>query len=200
MKKTNRLVFIDDSGDPGFALTKGSSDFLVMAAIVIESPATAEKIAETIQGVVSLLKLGRNFEFKFHKMSKKHRVVFLEKIVSSDFFIDVVVIDKRDRSSIDNLYAHAVKLLLLNSKDVIEYSVIKIDGQINHILKNEIQKYAKAIFGTSVTVGFSRSNNRLIQLADVVAGSVRRSFDETKTDRTIYMLILKKKIRKMSHI
>lgn len=37
-------------------------------------------------------------------------------------------------------------------------------------------------------------NNGLIQMVDMIAGSVKRSYDESKTDSQIYKKIIKKHI------
>ena len=43
------LIFIDDSGDPGFKLDKGSSAFFVIALIIFDDELEAEKVALAIK-------------------------------------------------------------------------------------------------------------------------------------------------------
>ena len=42
---TKQLVFIDDSGDPGFKLNRGSSKHFVIACVIFDDPLDAEETA-----------------------------------------------------------------------------------------------------------------------------------------------------------
>lgn len=63
MKK--ELVFIDDSGDPGFKST--SSANLVMAAAVFIDADEADKLSKRISEYQKSLSWRKNVEFKFSK-------------------------------------------------------------------------------------------------------------------------------------
>lgn len=43
------IVFIDDSGDPGFKLDKGSSAFSVITLVIFDDALEAEKVALAIK-------------------------------------------------------------------------------------------------------------------------------------------------------
>lgn len=43
------LVFLDDSGDPGFKLDRGSSAFFVIACVIFEDKLDAEEVSLTMK-------------------------------------------------------------------------------------------------------------------------------------------------------
>lgn len=51
------LVFIDDSGDPGFKINRGSSRYFVIALVIFKDELEAEKTA------VAIKELRRSFKF-----------------------------------------------------------------------------------------------------------------------------------------
>ncbi len=61
------IIFIDESGDPGFKTNRGASRYFVLAALVIED-------IEVIPSICSdreLKKISCNGEIKFSKTNKK---------------------------------------------------------------------------------------------------------------------------------
>jgi hypothetical protein len=65
------LVFIDDSGDSGFKLDKGSSAFFVIALVIFDDELEAEKTAIAIKGLKRDLGFPDNLEFKFFRVLEK---------------------------------------------------------------------------------------------------------------------------------
>ena len=74
------LVFIDDSGDPGFELDKGSTIFFVISCVVFDDELEAEKTAVAIKELRRKLKFPETVEFKFSQSSKITRTKFLETV------------------------------------------------------------------------------------------------------------------------
>ena len=74
-----QLVFIDDSGDPGFKNT--SSDNFIMAAAVFIEPKVAESLSKRISEYRNSLGWQSDYEFKFAKI-RKDIIVELLKIAS----------------------------------------------------------------------------------------------------------------------
>ena len=64
------LVFIDDSGDPGFNFKKGSSRFFIIAAVIFNDELEAEKTAVSIKELRRKLNFPDDVEFKFNKSRK----------------------------------------------------------------------------------------------------------------------------------
>ena len=68
------LIFVDDSGDPGFRIEKGSSTHFVIAMVVFDDPLEAEKTSLAIKELRRKLKVSDLFEFKFNKTNRKFRI------------------------------------------------------------------------------------------------------------------------------
>ena len=78
-----QLIFIDDSGDPGFK--SDSSDNFVMAAAVFIESKVAEEIMREIDEYRKNLGWKYNHEFKFTKNPKNIIADLLQKINKYDF-------------------------------------------------------------------------------------------------------------------
>ena len=204
MKK--ELVFIDDSGDPGFKST--SSANLVMAAAVFIDADEADKLSKRISEYQKSLSWRKNVEFKFSK-DLKSVIIDLLKITSEyDFEIYAVYINKNKFRKImpvidkTKLYNWTIVELLKNIPFV--DAKISIDGRsskqnmlktasyIRHEIKNDRK---------NVEIRFEESkHNNLIQLADLIAGSINRSLSQDKTDAKVYIKLLNSKIKLIKEI
>ncbi len=88
------LVFIDDSGDPGFKIEKGSTPFFVIAMVIFDDELEAEKIAVAIKQLKRDLKFSDDTEFRFFKTRNENKIRFLETINPFKFKIRCLVVDK----------------------------------------------------------------------------------------------------------
>ncbi|MFH1889993.1 MAG: DUF3800 domain-containing protein [Candidatus Kuenenbacteria bacterium] len=200
------LVFIDDSGDPGFKLDKGSTKFFVISVIIFDDELEAEKTAIAIKELRRFLKFPDDMEFKFNKSSKIVREKFLRTINPFCFKIRSLIIDKglirsdelkRNKNS---FYSYAIKTALKHSNNSILNAKIKIDGNGDRTfrknflsyLRRQLNSKEKRIIKNCKLV--SSRGNVLIQMADMIAGSARRSCDKSKTDARIYKNIIKRHI------
>ncbi|MBI2008157.1 DUF3800 domain-containing protein, partial [Candidatus Amesbacteria bacterium] len=112
------LVFIDDSGDPGFKVKKGSSPVFVIACVIFDDELEAERSAVTIKRFRRNLKKSDRFEFKFNKGNRETRIAFLECIRGFNFRVRAIVFDKSKirsdelKSSKQSFYSYAIKMVL----------------------------------------------------------------------------------------
>ncbi len=74
------LVFIDDSGDPGFKLDRGSSLFFVIAMVIFDDDLEVEKIAVAMKQLKRDLGFSEDTEFRFFKTKRENRIKFLNTI------------------------------------------------------------------------------------------------------------------------
>lgn len=88
------LVFVDDSGDPGFKFDSGSSKFFVIACVVFDDNLDAEEAALKIKRLRRSLKWRDDHEFKFNKTSKDIRMAFLREVRDCNFRIRAIIADK----------------------------------------------------------------------------------------------------------
>ena len=202
-----QLVFIDDSGDPGFKV--GSSAYLVMACAVFMSDDTAEQVSGAIRQLRKDRNLNERYEFKFHT-TKKSLIEELLTIVSEyDFKVSAIYIDKSKTKDFfylvdrPKLYNWAMKELLMRLP--LKDARIRIDGrsskehmrQTSTYLRKELNKKSHKI----LNVRFEDSTrNDLIQLADLIAGSVNRSLQKDRDDAKEYLKIIKSKVDQIAEI
>ncbi len=200
------LVFVDDSGDPGFKLKKGSSRFFVITLVIFDDELEAEKTAVAIKELKRTLRFPDDVEFKFNKSRRDVREKFLQAVNPYKFRIRSLVMDKSIiqsqelRTNKGSFYAYAIKIVLKHSNDSILDAKIKIDGSGDRIfrrsfltyLRKQLNSKHKRIIKNCKIV--DSKGNVLIQMADMVAGSIRRSYDTSKADVSCYKDIIKKHI------
>lgn len=142
------LVFIDDSGDPGFKLGKGSSRFFVISLVIFDDPLEAEKAAVAIKGIRRSLDFPDDVEFKFSKSKKNVREKFLQGINHFKFRIRSLIIDKtKIKSAIlqndkNSFYGYAIKTVLKYSRSIVN-ARIKIDGSGDRVFRRSFLAYLR---------------------------------------------------------
>ncbi|MCX6734905.1 MAG: DUF3800 domain-containing protein [Candidatus Peregrinibacteria bacterium] len=200
------LVFIDDSGDPGFKLDKGSTKFFIISLVIFDDDLEAEKTAVAIKDLKRELKFHDKSEFKFYKSSKDVRQKFLNKVCGFQFRVRSLVVDKSIirskelRSNKNSFYGYVIKTALKYSDGKIKNAKIKIDGSGDRVFRKSFLSYLRRQLN-SVDLKImdncklvDSQQNVLIQLADMIAGSVHRSYNTEKDDHKIYKAIIKKRI------
>lgn len=199
-------IFIDDSGDAGFKIEKGSSRYFVIAAIIFDNELEAEKTAEVIKRARCDMNFPDNVEFKFNKARKDVRLKFFEAVRLCNFRVRSIVVDKsilRSQeltSNKEKFIAFFIKSLLRHNNNTIKEASIKIDGSGNRELRRLFLNYLKKELNTAdsrIIKGCRLVNSKLnvlIQLADMVAGATRISRETGRTDSTIYKEIIMNRI------
>jgi len=193
------LVFIDESGDTGRKIGKGSSQYFIVVLVMFEENDDAIACDQRIALLHKELHLPVTYEFKFNKMRKDTRMAFLRAVSPYDFFYFGIVINKDPKkltgtgfSVKESFYKYACSLVFSHAKPNLKNAIVVIDGSGSRAFKRELQSYLKRKVGDpikKVKIQSSHSNN-LIQLADVVAGSLHRSYTQ-KDDRNDYRPLLK---------
>ena len=202
-----QLIFIDDSGDPGF---KGatSANFVMAAALFIE-PKVATEINKAISDFRKSLGWQDEAEFKFRKTNKKIIKRLFNIVAKYDFKIYAVYVDKSSYKQIlpvfdkEKLYNWTVKELLKIIP--LDNAYVKIDGRASREHKRRISSYLRH----EINIGERKIRqikpedsvkDNLIQLADLVAGSINRSFQSEKTDAGDYLALFKKKVAQIKRL
>jgi len=195
MPKT--LVFIDESGDAG--LTGSTSSCFIMAAVVVMSEDDALAICKKIHEFKKINGLSEQYEIKFSKTRKDIIKALLRHLSSCDYQVYGIVIDKEksnyktfDRYS---LYNHVLVELL----KTLPFASVKVtlDGEAGKKYQKSTTAFLRRqLVGKMQIDGFKYANSSSLdelQLADVVAGSINRSFSNLKDARD-YLDILNDKI------
>ena len=192
------LIFIDESGDAGLNLDKGSSKYFVIILVIFEDNEEAIACDKRVNLLKRELGLPENYEFKFHRTRKDQRIKFLEAVLPYQFFYFGIVINKskiygRGFKIKESFYKYTCNLVFQNAKPYLEKSVFVFDGCGSRQFKKQLKTYLrKKLWGgliKKIKIQNSR-NNTLIQLADMIAGSIYRSFTQ-KDDAVIYREIIK---------
>ncbi len=200
------LVFIDDSGDPGFKIDRGSSPVFVIACIIFDDELEAERTAVHIKEYRRRLKKSDRFEFKFNKSDKKTRLKFLEEISQFHFRIRVIVFDKAKIQSFElktskhSFYNYAIKMVLKHSFGTIKEAKIRLDGHLDRIYKREVIRYLRKELNNREERVFQKlqfvdsKTNVLIQTADMIAGAIHRKYVKRNTDSKDYFAVIRRKV------
>ncbi len=200
------IIFIDDSGDPGFKIGKGSSEVFVIALVIFDDPLDAKETALKIKRLRQSLGHHEKYEFKFNKCSKAFRRKFLSTVVDSKFRVRAIVMPKKKiygkelRRSRESFYNYAIKMVLKHHGGTIADAKVRLDGHgdrgfkqaMTGYLRRELNTPAKRVFKDLKIV--DSHTNVLIQLADMVAGAIHRSYYADKTDKDSYRGIIAKRI------
>jgi hypothetical protein len=202
------LVFLDDSGDPGFKVKKGSSPCFVIALAIFDDHLEAEACAVEIKKLRRELRLSDHFEFKFSKCCDRFRQAFLSRVAPFKFRVRAIVMRKDAiyspelRESKESFYNYAIRMVLQHSFGKIKRARLKMDGHEDRAFRRELHSYLRKQLQTNkdgepiledVRIVDSKSNV-LIQLADMVAGTLRRHAQQDKEDAVLYRRIIEKRI------
>lgn len=200
------IIFIDDSGDPGFKVGKGSSEVFVIALVIFDDPLDAEETALKIKRLRQGLGHHEKYEFKFNKCNKDFRCKFLSAVADSKFRVRAIVMAKKNiygaelRRSRESFYKYAIKTVLKHHDGTISDAKVKLDGHGDRgfkqamisYLRKELNNPARKVFKDLKIV--DSHTNVLIQLADMAAGAIHRSYYVDKSDKDLYRGIIAKRI------
>lgn len=201
-----QLVFIDDSGDPGFKTGASSSTFVLAAALFID-PETATAVNKEIANYRKALGWKDGHEFKFRTATKDIKLGLLRVVNQYDFDIYAVYVNKAKYPNMFRL-ANSRKLYNWATKELLSImplnkAAIRMDGKYTKQYKLRVKTYIRRelnVGGNKRISDFSTSDSRrdnLIQLADIIVGSINRSLQADKTDSRDYIRIIQKKIVKL---
>lgn len=195
------LVLIDESGDPGFRLEKGSTPIFAVSMVIFNEFKEAERCSARIAALQK--QLGVNREFKFNKSHNNVRDAFFKGVCGYDFTVRALVVDKAKIQSAylkgnkEQFYSFFLKLLLKHDGGALANASVKIDGSGNRIFKKELRAYLARELVTGkvskVKLVDSKGDN-LIQLADMTVGAIARSYRTDRADADRWRGMLKPRI------
>ncbi len=183
------LAFLDESGDAGVNARPGSSRYFVLTVVLFNDHDEATLADKQIAMLRRDLGLAKEFEFKFNKLNRHLRSQFLTRLVEADFQYLAVAIDKEKLSSRqelqESLYRRALELLFGLTMSSLSKATVIIDGEAEREFRRALSAFLRQQIGEPgaihrLKLQDSRSNN-LIQLADMVSGSVLRTCQTRQT-------------------
>jgi len=200
------LVFIDDSGDPGFKLDRGSTSHFIIAMVCFDDELEAEKTAIAIKELKREFGFSEEMEFRFFKSSKNVRVKFLEAIKKFKFRIRCLVVNKSIihsdelKSNKNSFYAYFIKEILKCGNNTILNAKVRMDGSGDRIFRRNFFTYLRLELNTDEKKIMhncrmvNSKSNVLVQMADMIAGSINRAENKDKKDCQVYKKIIQNHI------
>lgn len=181
------LVCIDENGCTGFKLDRGSKPYFIIAMVIFKELHEAEQCSKAIQDLKTQLRI--KTEFKFRKSHANVKEAFFLCVKKYQFTVRAIVVDKRNiyskylRDSKSHFYNYFVHLLMKNDNNILQGANVKIDGSGDRPFRQELNRYLRQQLGAGVIKKFrfvdSKKDN-LIQLADMVAGAIAKSYQNHK--------------------
>ncbi|MBI2103572.1 DUF3800 domain-containing protein [Candidatus Woesebacteria bacterium] len=200
------LVFIDDSGDPSFAIEKGASKVFVICCVIFKDELEAEKTAVAIKELRRRLKFSDKVEFKFNGSSYETRLEFLKAIKPFSFKIRALVVRKEKirseqlRANKQSFFGYFIKMVLKYNAGTILDAKVRIDGSGDRLFRRRFLTYLRKQLNTRQRKIMKNARlvdsktNVLIQMADMLAGTIRRYKEGEKKDASEYWKQIEGKI------
>jgi hypothetical protein len=197
-----QLLFLDDSGDPGFKLNKGSTDYFVVACVIFDDPLDAEETALYLKKYKNEIGKSETFEFKYSKTNDDIIKKALSVVSKCKFRIRAICVNKQKITSYQLIHSkeffyNYIIAQLLEKTTYLQNAIIKLDGHADRRYRNSARVYFRHKLNCSSIPKFSKlsfvnsKSNILIQLADLIAGSVLASRRKRKPDSQEYLNIIK---------
>lgn len=189
----------------GLKSAKGQVIFFVIVLVIFNDELEAEKTALAIKQLKREMHKSNDYEFKFNKCNRFHRLTFLSIVNKFNFRIRAIIFDKSIlcsshlREAKDDFYGFALRQVLEHNNNTIHNAKIRLDGRGEITFKRQLTLYLRKYLnsGTKKVMENLRFRDSkkdvLIQLADMVAGSIRRNFETDKSDSKVYRKEIKTK-------
>lgn len=175
------LVFIDESGDPGFAVEAGASPIFVAAMVIFRSGEDARATEAVVRRAAEALRVRP--EFKFNKSSLRVRDAFFAAVRHCPFAVRAIVVRKQIIRSPhlmtdkEDFYRFFVRQMMTQDGGVLEQARVVIDGSGDRAFRLMLRaSLRRQLPGKLRAVKFANSrNDPLVQLADMCVGAIARS-------------------------
>lgn len=194
-------VFIDESGDPGFKTDKGATPIFVVAMVIFENDDDAQNTQTAIDAIRPNTVKTR--EFKFNKCDDNFRDTFFLAARECPFKVRAIVVDKsviyspRLRADKEKFYEYFVNQMMRYDNGVLSDARVIIDGSGDREFRQNLNAAMRRKLGTGVIkdVRFKdSSHDTLLQLADMCAGAIARSYRTDRKDPHRWRAMLKPRI------
>lgn len=195
------LVFIDEFGDAGFKVSKGSSPVFTAVLVAFRDRAQAAPTVSAISSLATRLRIRP--EFKFNKCRPEVRDAFFNAVAPFGFCVRAIVVRKEIiysshlRTNKEAFYNFFVRSMLRFDNGLLQAAKVVIDGSGDRQFKQELAAYFRRQLprGQIEQIAFHRSEaDRLVQLADMCAGAIARSYRKDRDNASRWRGILAPKI------
>jgi hypothetical protein len=205
MAKAAQYIFIDEAGDSGFRFRHGSTRFFVVACVVFDDPLYVEQASVGIRLLRRSLGWVDSHEFKFNKNRKADRIAFLKHVQTYNFKVRAVIVDKTKITDAEvkrnkrKFYLTIIRDVLVHFGNRMDDAKIFLDGEdvkgqtqaVRVFLRQALNKDRRCMKQFEPA---DSAKEVLVQLADMVAGSISRSLNVEKTDHDAYLPLIESKL------
>lgn len=197
MNNYDQYIFIDESGDPGFKFEKGSSKYFVIACVIFKDKLEMERTALMIKDLKRELGFKDGTEFKFSQSKNEVKINFLTQVNKTQWSVVALIIDKTKIRSTElknnktSFYNYFVKTLIKNNNSIYN-AKINIDGSGDRDFKRSFKTYLNRELNIKDSKKFldfkfiDSKKDVLIQMSDMICGSIRRYYEADNTDKNIF--------------
>lgn len=195
------LVFIDESGDAGFKLDKGSTNVFAVAMVMFDDHEQAKQVSASLDTLRNGWPGVR--EFKFSKASADLRDQFFDAATGFNFSVRALVVQKELirsghlRSNTEAFYQFFVKTMMKFDNGRLQNARVVIDGSGERTFRRDLQTHLKRHTPQGAIKDIRMKDSRgdtLVQLADMCVGAIARSYREDRKDSDRWRKMLRPKI------
>lgn len=189
-------LYVDETGDLGLKVLKGSSKYFGLVLIQFNKNIDIERTTKTIDALEKRLHLSPPHEWHFSNTQNSYRNEFYKAIKNSPFLIKSVFVDKqrlytRGKVITNNLYLSLLKRLLNNGN----YENSKLVLDKSSVARSEIISYVRndCKVDNSQIIDIKTPDSKKekpLQIADMVAGAIHNHYKSNN----MYYSVIKKKI------
>lgn len=188
------LVFIDESGDAGFQINKGSSPIFVIALVIFAENTDAERTASALKTLKQGLHFPDSMEFKYSKSRLVVKQKFFACCTHLPFTIRAIVVQKNIITShhlqnhTEHFYNYFIGQVLKHANGTIRNAKLKVDKRGEKRVRDELRTYLSRELDNKHTKifdevkGVDSKEDILVQLADMVAGCIAAHSQEKNSD------------------
>lgn len=190
------LVFIDESGCPGFKFARGSAEMFGIGMVIFNNGEEAQLTEEAIRAVRQ--QLCHKPEFKFSKSRDEVRDAFFRAVARCPFRVRALIVRKKSLNSRhlqtdpDDFYSYFTKMLMKHDDGALNAAKVRIDGSGSQEFQRALGSYLRRELGQRIKdlKMADSSRDQLMQLADMCIGAIMRAqrTDREKPDRWRQML------------
>ncbi|MBP1806447.1 DUF3800 domain-containing protein [Rubellimicrobium aerolatum] len=193
------LVFIDESGDPGFKIEKGSSPIFVMSMVIFDQSADAAEAQATVSALRSRLRVQP--EFKFNKLDNVRRDAFFEAVAPLAFRTRSIVVQKdliystALQTATETFYKFFIRKMMERDGGALIGAKVVIDGSGDRQFKRSFRSYLRKHLDVDSVREIDLKDSLkdpLLQLADMCVGAIARSYRTDRADSNRWMSQLKR--------
>lgn len=196
------LIFIDESGCAGFKFTRGSVEYFVVSMVAFRAGIDARRTSDVIRQ--AQVDLSIYPEFKFSDSRDAVRDELFRRVSNQRFDVMAIVIHKPSvysahlRENKERFYNYFVKTLVKYNAATLSSADVRIDGSGDRVFRRELNTYLRreSPAGLVKSLRFVESHrDPLIQLADMCAGAIARSYRSDRSDAHRWRKMLAPRIR-----